>query len=948
MFAVTRCIAVAYLAVSATAQAVFSTDFDTTLPSQIAPGTAALTPVQGYAGYGQAGITFGGSFLRSETGNVVTLTLASLPAHNVLQLDFLFAAIDSLDGAGTYPLGDYFKIKLDGATVFRESFANAIPSQVQTYVSPLGVQLARHVDLGFTTGPGSYFTDSAYYLGGDPYFASFAHSAPSATITFEVEGPGIQPLADESWAIDAQRVRVASSNRATTAAYGTTCGPALQASSRPLIGQTLALSLTSLPTSTLFAFEAFGLSSSMVGGSVLPMPLDAHGMPGCWLLQDNSLMLTQPVALSGTTGSVAIPIPNAAGFVGLQMFTQGWAIAPGVNGPGVVTSNGLRIRVGVSTSMAITEDFNDETHMDRNASSGAWLSGIAVFGPIGADGRHGTFAPELGEDLGIINGKRTWRFNTGATLIPASNTISGMQTVVSDGKYFFDSRVVPSDVRLRFIGNTPPQFTVAGRLDIQGEIDIAGTSIPTMPLNTATVGQLGGAGGIFGGAGGQGGDKATGLSALPNFNGRPGGDARVIGGRAYATSAQGSGGRGSIIFPLDGLNTSLAFGYPAGTAGSPPTGTVMYSPSMSAGGAGGGHFAPGAQGVVVTNNHPVSWTHIPGPPASWVPNVPPPRLDVMGPPSVAGTAVTFFPFPAASGSTLSSLHFLVGGSGGGGAASNAALCFHLSRTWAPGGGGGGGGGAIALRAGYSLNLDPLGRVLANGGSAASGVGVAASSQPGPGGGGSGGSVVLQSANLVSLGGVVDVRGGTGGNYNRFANGVAAIVPYSASVQATGGNGSSGFVRLEVLGNPTTALLANMQPAPTPQNVGPLTEVDQLVSCRSTFYSTGLPIGLGPEYVRYEIHATVDGIPIVYSDDPAVSTIRAQVGAAVRAWFKAANLDLTTGQPLQVRPWRTSVRSTAAEIGIAFDGLNGFRFLLVVDHAIAQQVTIDRVVVAYDT
>ena len=50
----------------------FSTDFGGTLPSEIAPGTATLTGVQGYAGLGPTGNQFSGNFLRSATGNTVT------------------------------------------------------------------------------------------------------------------------------------------------------------------------------------------------------------------------------------------------------------------------------------------------------------------------------------------------------------------------------------------------------------------------------------------------------------------------------------------------------------------------------------------------------------------------------------------------------------------------------------------------------------------------------------------------------------------------------------------------------------------------------------------------------------------------------------------------------------------------------------------------------------
>lgn len=186
---------------------VFNTDFNGALPSGIAPGSATLTGVQGYSGLGPVGNQFSGNFLRSATGNTVTLSLAGLPAHDTISLEFLFAAIDSLDGTGTFPAGDFFKIVFDGVTLFSESFANALPSQIQSYVSPAGVELARHVDLGFS-GPGSFYTDSAYNLGADPLFANFAHTGSTATIDFFMFGPGNQSLDDESWAMDNLRVSV--------------------------------------------------------------------------------------------------------------------------------------------------------------------------------------------------------------------------------------------------------------------------------------------------------------------------------------------------------------------------------------------------------------------------------------------------------------------------------------------------------------------------------------------------------------------------------------------------------------------------------------------------------------------------------------------------------------------------------------------------------------------
>ncbi|MFT3928398.1 MAG: hypothetical protein QM778_38070 [Myxococcales bacterium] len=196
--------------------AVLSLDFEgNTLPSELDPGDGLLTPTQLYASVGHPGNTFGAQFLRSATGNVVTLTLTNLPPHTSLSIYFLFAAIDSLDGIGSPPSDDYFRVTLDGANVFREFFANALESQVQSYDTPPppdGVVLVRRMDLGFS-GPGSYYTDSAYDFSLEPRFQDWPHTASSAVITFTLEGTGNQALDDESWAIDNLRVTVGDTPR---------------------------------------------------------------------------------------------------------------------------------------------------------------------------------------------------------------------------------------------------------------------------------------------------------------------------------------------------------------------------------------------------------------------------------------------------------------------------------------------------------------------------------------------------------------------------------------------------------------------------------------------------------------------------------------------------------------------------------------------------------------
>ena len=195
------------LNVSGTGTQVASIDFESAAPASLSPGSATVTGVQAFLGLGPTGNQFSGSFLRSATANTVTLTLNNLPAHSSISLAFLFAAIDSLDGAGGFPSGDFFRVTLDGTTLLRETFANATLSQIQTYVAPPGGELARRVDLGFG-GPGGFFTDSAYDMSVEPAFQRIPHTSSTATFTFRIEGAGVQDINDESWALDNLRVTV--------------------------------------------------------------------------------------------------------------------------------------------------------------------------------------------------------------------------------------------------------------------------------------------------------------------------------------------------------------------------------------------------------------------------------------------------------------------------------------------------------------------------------------------------------------------------------------------------------------------------------------------------------------------------------------------------------------------------------------------------------------------
>lgn len=336
-------LSLAFLAAGAAAQTtVLHCDFENGLPPELAPGSGAVTGVQGFAGLGPAGGAFAGSFLRSETGNTVTITLANLPAHNAIQLDFLFAAIDSLDGTGSYPAGDYFAIEIDGNTFFRESFANALPNQFQSYVPPAGVELARRVDLGFS-GPGSFFTDSAYWLGADPGFLAIGHTSSTLTIAMRIEGGGIQSLNDESWALDNLTIRALNTaNPGAVVAYGQGCGPTLSVFGSPRIGADMAVHAANLPAGTIAAGCAIG-TTDFAGQ---PLSLGSLGAPGCFVLHDASIRAGVPMLVQGTAADFVWTIPNLPAAVGVQFYLQAWGLAPNANALNLVTTNGLRVTCG--------------------------------------------------------------------------------------------------------------------------------------------------------------------------------------------------------------------------------------------------------------------------------------------------------------------------------------------------------------------------------------------------------------------------------------------------------------------------------------------------------------------------------------------------------------------------------------------------------------------------
>ncbi len=579
------------------------------------------------------------------------------------------------------------------------------------------------------------------------------------------------------------------------------------------------------------------------------------------------------------------------------------------------------------TTVSVVEEFDDDVNFDADASAAQWGGGTATFTQIGGDGRHGPFDLSAFTELPAQNGYRIFRVDVNNTVIPAANTVGGQPLTVDDGRFFFTEMVVPSDVRLVFVGSFPPRIAVRGRCQIDGILDVSGESLPYFESTSlsALPGQAGGQGGIYGGAGGQGGTRCIGLGAQAANRGSNGQDVRVPLGHAYSGFALGTGGRGSDLFPADGLRLSLLF---------PPGLTIAYVMQATSGGGGGGFLNAGSVGRAVSNQADPSGNGGT-------------RLDFLGPDTSGGTPFPLLPLPGGANSID---HFLVGGSGGGGGGSHAAL---MNKTlaqaptgnWAPGCGGGGGGGAMALRAGRELQLAPGAKLLAAGGSCGtSPTTTTALPQSAPGGGGSGGSILLQAGLATDLQGEINTSGGVGGRLDRSS--LAVAPPAGGRVVCVGGDGSAGSLRLEVPGSPSIALLPGAIPPAVAANVAPLADTDVRGGLQSKFLSTGPPFG--PEFVRYEIRARIDGVEVVFSDDPAVGVPAQFQFGPLEAWWQGVRMDIQTGVidelDLLTRPWRSSVGFGASSL--ALDNRNAFRFQILLDRTNGQTVVLESVKVFF--
>lgn len=113
----------------------------------------------------------------------------------------------------------------------------------------------------------------------------------------------------------------------------------MELSGRPVLGSTVNLVTTQIPSGTTLAVTALGFSQHDPGISLAPF-----GMPGCFAFLGYDATATLPV--TGTFVTLPLTIPNNPALNGGLIYGQGLSVSPGFNNLGVLSSNGVRMSLG--------------------------------------------------------------------------------------------------------------------------------------------------------------------------------------------------------------------------------------------------------------------------------------------------------------------------------------------------------------------------------------------------------------------------------------------------------------------------------------------------------------------------------------------------------------------------------------------------------------------------
>lgn len=107
----------------------------------------------------------------------------------------------------------------------------------------------------------------------------------------------------------------------------------------PQLGSTLTLTTTEYPQASVLGIQVLSFIRHDPGIDLTPF-----GMPGCLQFVGNEA--TAVVLPVGGQSAFSAPIPNDTGFMGIVITSQTFALSPGANSLGLVSSNGVALALG--------------------------------------------------------------------------------------------------------------------------------------------------------------------------------------------------------------------------------------------------------------------------------------------------------------------------------------------------------------------------------------------------------------------------------------------------------------------------------------------------------------------------------------------------------------------------------------------------------------------------
>ena len=186
-------------------QQVFFSDFDGEegVPPEVS-GVATLEPVGMLDSYGTGDRVFSGLMLTNHSGgefdddnhrvpgSPTVFTLAGLPEHQTVNLNFLLGIIHTWDATD-----DVLRLSVDGPTIFQENF-DFLYDERQTYQAPPGVLLTPF------GGP----HDGGYDMTFEPRFQHIPHTADTLRVEISAGGSNWEGEYNEWWGVDSFEVTV--------------------------------------------------------------------------------------------------------------------------------------------------------------------------------------------------------------------------------------------------------------------------------------------------------------------------------------------------------------------------------------------------------------------------------------------------------------------------------------------------------------------------------------------------------------------------------------------------------------------------------------------------------------------------------------------------------------------------------------------------------------------